>query len=192
VNGLTYQAVGHDGPRTLSVSTLNKFETDVRVRPGDLLGLHNSVSGVGCGFTGPAGDVRLFLAGDLADGQSGTFTQNIERVNIAAVVEPTNAFTKGATTRNKKNGKATVAFDLPNPGTLTATGTGVSAASAGARTSATATAPGSVSLLFKATGKKKKKLRSKGNVTLSPTVTFTPNGGTPKSVAISVKLKKKR
>lgn len=193
VSGLTYQVVAHDGPRTLTPSSLNTFQTNLAVKAGDYLGLHNVVVLAGCIYTGEAGDTRLAFNGDLADGQAAAFgTAANQKVNVQAEVEPTNTFTQGATTLNKKKGNATVAFTVPNPGTLTATGTGVSASSAGAHTSATVAAPGTASLLIKATGKKKKKLRSKGKVTLSPTVTFTPNGGTPKSLATSVKLKIKK
>jgi hypothetical protein len=60
VSGLTYQAVSHDGPRPLTVSTLNTFNTQLSVKAGDVLGLHNIQDGVGCVFgTGDPGDVPL-------------------------------------------------------------------------------------------------------------------------------------
>jgi hypothetical protein len=195
ITGVFYRVVAHEGPHPLNAGVVNTFTASVPVKAGDILG--NSVpvgaTNTGCNFP-VTGENYLTHTGNLVDGDFGDFTTGTpdRRQNISAVIEPTNTFTQGLTTRNKKQGNATVAFNVPNPGTLTATGTGVSAASAGAQTSATATGPGQVSLLINATGKKKKKLRSKGKVTLSSTVTYTPTGGTAKSLATSVKLKLKK
>jgi hypothetical protein len=190
VNAITVQAVSHDGPRSLTPGGLNTFSTNLPVKAGDIIGLHNTTNGVGCIFPATATDFRGVFSGDLADGQTGTVSlTGGARVNVSAQLEPTNTFTLGTTTRNHRNGSAIVAFDVPNPGELTATGNGVSASSA--HSSAPAF-PGNAQLVFQATGKKKKKLRSKGKVTLAPTVTYTPIGGAPKSLAVSVLLKKKR
>lgn len=191
LGGMDLQAVAQDGPRALNVSSLNTFQTNLRVKAGDLLGLHND-PGTGCSFAGEAGDQRLFLAGDLADGQSATFSGPIAgRLNISAQADPTNTFTQGAITRNKKKGTATATFDVPNPGQLTASGNGVKASGAGARTSAAVPGPGNATLTIRAKGKKKRKLRSKGKVKLSPTFTYTPTGGTARTLSTTVKLRKK-
>jgi hypothetical protein len=193
VSGLTYQAVSHDGPRTLTVNSLNTFNTQMPVKAGDILGLHTTEGSLGCVFTtANAGDVPPFFNGDLQDGQSATFNNGSPgfRQNISAVVTPSNTFTVGATTKNKKKGTATLTIaDLPNPGDLTASGSGVKAASTA--TISKAVLPGTATLLIKAKGKKKKTLNAKGNVKLKVAVTYTPTGGDASTKSVKVKLKKK-
>ena len=41
-NPATYTVVGHDGPRPLTASTVNTFDANVPVEPGDVLGLNSS------------------------------------------------------------------------------------------------------------------------------------------------------
>jgi hypothetical protein len=108
---------------------------------------------------------------------------------FAVFVKPTNAFTLGAITRNKKKGTATLTVNVPNPGELTGSGNGVKASSAGAVISKSVGA-GQAQLLIKAKGKKKKQLNQKGKVKLSVAVTYTPTGGDPSTQAVKVKLKK--
>jgi hypothetical protein len=206
VGGTTYQAVAHDGPRTLTPSSLNTFSSNVPgVKPGDVLGLHNLDNNVGCTFSGGPFDQDLRFNGDLADGQSAAFSTIANTlVNIQATLTPTNTFTQGATTLSKKRGTATIPFDLPNPGTVTATGNSVSVVINGqrelvatdrnpmAQTSASVSSPGVALVEFKALAKKKKKLQSKGKATVTPTVTYTPFNGNPKSVTLSVQLKLKK
>jgi hypothetical protein len=191
VSGLTYQAVSHDGPRPLTVSTLNTFNTQLSVKAGDVLGLHNIQDGVGCVFgTGDPGDVPPYYFGDLQDGQSAVFSTAPEfRLNISAVIEPTNTFTFGATTRNKKKGTATLTATVPNPGELTGSGKGVKVAAA-ALLSKTVTASGNVKLTIRAKGKKKTTLNETGKVKVKPKITYTPTGGDPRTQSIKVKLKK--
>ena len=54
------------------------------------------------------------------------------RLNISAVVEPTNSFTLGKPKLNKKKGTATLAVNVPNSGTGV-WGKGVKAATASGR-----------------------------------------------------------
>lgn len=186
----TYEVVGHDGPRPLAASALNTFQASIPVKPGDVLGFNNgSPVATSCGFP-VMGESYLFRNGNLADGESGDFTSFAGfRLNISAEFEYSNAFTLGATTRNKKKGTATLNLTLPNPGELTASGNGVKASSAGATISKSVT-EGAAQLLIKATGKKKKKLNQNGKVKLNVAVTYTPTGGDPSTQSIKVKLKK--
>jgi hypothetical protein len=108
--------------------------------------------------------------------------------DFAVFVKPTNAFTVGAITRNKKKGTATLTVNLPNPGELTGSGQGVSAAGA-AVTSKSVTA-GPAQLLIKAKGKKKRKLNETGKVKLKVAITYAPTGGDPSTQSVKVKLKK--
>ena len=138
-------------------------------------------------------DPHAELAGDLADGAAGDFNlSGNNRVNVSAEITPTNTFTLGAVARNKKRGTATENATVPNPGTVGVSGKGVKQASAGARTAAVSVpAAGTVQLSIRAKGKKKKKLNTTGKVKVSPVITYTPNGGTPRSQTVKVKLKKK-
>jgi hypothetical protein len=190
LTGVNYTVVAHDGPRALTAG-MNTFATSLPVKAGDLLGMNdNSVSpfvSTACAFAAP-GDTDFFSTGrDLADGQSGPIggpSPNF-RLNIAAVVTPTNSFTLGAVIRNKKKGTATITASVPNPGDLSVSGTGV-------RTSSLAAAPGEVQVTIAATGKRRKKLRRNGKVSLSPVVTFVPTGGESNAQSVTLQLKKKR
>jgi hypothetical protein len=180
-----YQVIGHDGPNPVMPTTLTTFPANLAVQAGDVLGLTGAggTVSIGCEFSG-AGEAGL-LSGPLADGGVGNFnTSTNERINISAVVEPTNSFTVGAVTRNKKNGTATMALTFPNPGQLTASGAGFTAASVAVA--------GNAQLPISAAGKQRKSLRSKGKVTLGIALTYTPTGGDPSSQSVTVKLKKKK
>ena len=195
LGGVAYQIVGHDGPRTVAPNTPNTFQTSIAVKAGDILGNYTpDTVGPVCTFN-VTGESYFRRSGNLADGTGGDFTLfNMDRrLNISAQVEPTNTFTVGAITRNKKKGTATVAITTQNPGAATTSGNGVRVSSAGAHSSAI-TVPGAgtaVQVPIRATGKKKKKLRSTGKVKLSPTISFTPTGGTASTQTVNVKLKLK-
>jgi hypothetical protein len=190
VTGTTYSVVGHDGPRTLAPSTLNTFPANLQVKSGDVLGL-NSFSGDpnnACAFplTGET-YLRTPAASDFADGASGDFSTSVanNRLNISAEISPTNAFTLGAVTRNKKKGTATVAVTVPNPGALSVSGNGVKPAAI------TVGSAGTASVGIRASGKKKRKLKETGKVKVTPKITYTPSGGSATSSSLTVKLKKK-
>ena len=95
LGGSTYLVVGHDGPRSLTPSTLNTFSTNIVVKAGDVLGLNGTASSGatfdGCDFavTGES-YVRTAAGTDLADGASGAFpmTVNDFRLNITAELTP--------------------------------------------------------------------------------------------------------
>lgn len=192
VAGTTYMAVAQDAPRNLVPDAINTFSVSVAVRAGDLLGL-NSFSGTpDCAFA-VTGETYLRTAtSDLPDGASADFNQSTidRRLNVSAVLNPSNTFGLGNVTRNKKKGTATVTVDVPNPGTIDVSGTGVNVAETAAVK--TVTAPGPVKFLISASGKKRKKLKSRGKVTVSASFTFTPNGGAAAAQSTSLKLKKKR
>jgi hypothetical protein len=187
-----YQAVGHDGPHPVSANTTTTFSTSVPAQAGDVLGITGaggSVS-IGCGFAG-AGTEGLRNGNLLESDPPADFSLSPNtRVNLSAVVVPTNSFTLGAVERNKRKGTATVAVTVPNAGDLVLSGNGVKAAG-GARASETVSAPGEVKLTIRAQGKRKKKLAATGKVKLSPTITYTPGGGDPSAQSVTVKLQKK-
>jgi hypothetical protein len=183
-----YQVVGHDGPRPLAGGQLNTFPVGIPVRPGDILGLNTSGTN-GCGG---GGGTHLIHPGSLADGQAASFAvTEPERLNISALLVPSNSFALGKAKRNKKKGTATLTVNVPNVGELTAAGKGVKSAGAGAVISKTVTAPGAARLLIKAKGKKRRTLNKAGKVTLKPKITYTPVDGNPSTRSTSLKLKKR-
>jgi|1186.fasta_scaffold205204_2 hypothetical protein len=185
--GLSFRAVTRDQPRTLAPSTVNTFQTSIPVQPGDALGLHTITSDDGCFFT-TAVDTHFVRAGDLADGSSDTFTQVVttERLDVQAVVKPSNDFSLGALVRNKKTGAATLAVNVSNAGTVSVSGRGVRAKSRDAAV------PGGLTLKVIPIGNARKRLGSKGKARLTLAVTFSPAGGDSASKSESVTLKKKR
>jgi hypothetical protein len=102
---------------------------------------------------------------------------------------PSNAFTLGAITRNKKKGTATITVNVPNPGELTASGKGVKAS--GAAEISKAVNAGQANLTIRAKGKKLKTLNEKGKVKVSVAITYTPTGGDPSTQSRKLKLKKR-
>jgi hypothetical protein len=192
--GLTYVAVGHDGPHTLIGGVVNTFPANVPVQPGDLLGLNVGPSGGSACFFPVGGETFLYrVPSDLADGQSGAFiTQPDGRINISAVVEPSNSFTLGKPKLNKKKGTATLKVSLPNPGILALGGKGVKwASAAGAVIAKTVNAPGAVKLVIRAKGKQAKKLKRNGKVKLKTKITFTPTGGEAATQTRKLKLRRR-
>ena len=199
----TYAVVGHDGARSLTGGVINTFPASIAVKPGDVLGVNSANAETvnnACAFAAP-GETGPLLPGDLADGATAAFvaTSTDSLLNVTAivepsntVVEPSNSFSLGKVKRNKKKGTATLAVEVPNPGTLVLGGKGVKDASAaGAVISKTVDAAGTVKLLIKAKGKKKKKLKKKGKVKLNPTITYTPTGGAASAQTKKLTLKKK-
>lgn len=194
VAGTTYMAVAHDAPRDLALDTINTFSTSVAVRAGDLLGL-NSFSGTpDCAFLVTGETYLRTTTSDLADGESADFTQSTidRRLNVSAVLDPSNTFRLGKVKRNKNKGTATITVkDIPNPGELALAGRGIKVArTAGAVIAKTVTAPGDVKLTIRAKGKKKRKLNETGKVKVKPKITFTPTGGDPNTQSRKLKLKK--
>lgn len=197
VMGLTYQVVAQD-VHSLTPSVLNTFPADVRVASGDILGISNGPDTplMGCGI-GAFSETDLVngtsnAGPGLAPGDNVTFnTIGGARLDVSAVVEPTNKFTLGALTRNKKKGTATLNLSLPNPGELVGSGNGANVASTGTAGISKSVGTGAAQLLIKAKGKKKKKLNQKGRVKLNVAITYTPTGGSPNTQSVDVKLKKK-
>ena len=195
LGGLTFQVLAHDGPFNMAPNTLNTFSTNITVHAGDILGDFTTATvNPICTFAA-TGETYPRFTPNLSDGTQGDFTvfAGDRRLNVSAVIEPTNTFTIGTPTLNK-NGTANVPVTVPNPGALALSGGGTQSQTASGPVAGKAVAaPGTVSLLVKAMGKKKKtKLRTKGKVNVSPTITFTPTGGSASSQTVTIQLRKKR
>ena len=191
VAGTTYTAVGHDGPRALGPNAINTFPANIPVMPGDVLGFHTgAVAPVACLSGLTPGDTLLGRSGDAADGELADFTPFARHLNITAVFVPTNSFSLGGTTNNRKKGTATLSLNLPNPGELTASGNGAKAASSGRAVISKSVEAGAAQLLIKAKGKKLKTLNQSGKVKLNVAITYTPTDGDRSTQSVKVKLKK--
>jgi hypothetical protein len=193
LGGSSFQVVGHDGPRNLSPSTLNTFDgVSIPVAAGDILGANSAgAAGVpnGCVFAA-TGDRHLEAPGNLPDGGSRAFGSVPDtRVNVRARVEPVNRFSFGTLTRRKKRGIALIQVNLPNPGRLSVSSSGVTDF---VRGSSRITAPGTVTVALGATRSKRRKLKRRGRVFITPTFRYTPTSGSRHSETLVVKLKKKR
>ena len=190
-----YMVVGHDGPRDLTGGGLNTFPANIQVKVGDVLGLNSENAPTinnACQFLTVPSERVLWRPGNMTDGQTeGFFFDTGTRTNVIAVVDPTNTFTFGATTRNKRKGTATLNLTLPNPGELVASGKGVKASSSGAAVTSKSVGAGSAKLLIKAKGKAAKTLNETGAVKVKPKITYTPSGGSPRTESRKLKLRKK-
>lgn len=181
-----FQVIAHAPVHLLSPG-LNTVPVNITVRSGDMIGINERGDANACTF-GEPGDGILMRPGSVLDGGSGTFApQNDVRLNLSAVLVPSNVFSITALTRDRKRGTATVTVSVPNPGTLTLAGKTlkkrhVSKNIAVART---------VNFQIAAAGKGKRKLDKTGRVAVTATMTYVPAAGEPASTLMSVKLKKR-
>lgn len=195
LGGGTYMVVGNDGPHTLNPSALNTFATSVPVRAGDVLGSSTPAAAgfPGCSFGAP-GDSYRQRSGNLADGESASFpnaTPDV-RLNVSAVVSPSNTFDVHRAKRNQRKGIAILSVRVPNAGELVLKGKGVKkAGAAGATTSKAVGAPGVVKLRVRAKGAKRSTLERTGRVKVRAKVTYTPTGGDPRTRSTKLTLKKR-
>jgi hypothetical protein len=191
LGGNDYLAVSHDGPHPLTPAASNRFPVDLPVKSGDVLGVNTDGTPniVGCRFDVPGDQSWTSFPESPQDGESATFTEvSDSRLNLTAEFEPTNAFSLASTTRNKKKGRATITVNVPGPGTVFLSGKG----SRPQQASLATPTGGALSVVVVARGKVAKKLRKRGRARVSPTITFTPTGGTPASQSQTLKLVKKK
>jgi hypothetical protein len=183
-----FQVVGQSVEQALS-SGLNTFAADIHVESGDMIGLHvDGGSQNSCVFQTP-GDalLRSQSPGDLAIGQSAQFVPVTElRLNLSAVLIPSNAFTITGITRNRRSGTARLNAQLSNPGLARLTGKGVKSRHT------TRAVAGGVTLKVVTGGKRRRRLSRTGGLRVPVTVTFYPTGGDPSSQTVLVKLRKRR
>jgi hypothetical protein len=188
--GNSFTGAGTSAPVTPNgtVPAQGPFSSSLPIRVGDFIGLNATALQTPLIDT-PASEL-YWNAPTLADNQTAPGTAGTREVAVQAVVEPSNTVTFAAPARSKKKGTATVTITVPNGGQLSYTGTGVSVTGP-----ASVGGPGDVQLTVRATGKKAKKLKKKGKVSVSFGTTFTPNFGaagiTPESLTLRKKHKRK-
>jgi hypothetical protein len=128
------------------------------------------------------------------------FNAGVDAVGIAST-PPSNAFSLGKATRDRKKGTATVPIVVPGAGVLTATDAKLALPSASASKAAkplvksatlTATAAGTLNLVIKPTKAARKVLKRKHKVKVKVLVSFTPTGGLVASQSLSLVLQMKR
>ena len=181
-----FQAVVHASPYTVSRG-LNTVPVDVQVRSGDMIGFHVSGPANSCTFP-LTDDTVLRTSTDLEDGAFVPFSgvPNV-RLNLQAVLVPSNTFTIVGLTRNRKHGTAILTVDLSNPGTVLTAGKGLKKPR-----SKNLFVAGSVVFPIAAKGKFRHRLGRTGKTTLRVNVTFSPIGGDPSTQQLAIKLKKRR
>jgi hypothetical protein len=192
-----YKVIGLDGPQPLTGGKVNSFTVSIPVQAGDVLGATQITGPVDLLFSAAPGDQFLSHAFTpppfgLGLGDEGSFTgpNAGARLNLAAVLQPSNTVGVGNTSFNKKKGTATLNLNLPNPGDLTASGKGVKASSDRGAVVSKSVGAGAVQLLVKAKGSQLKTLNSTGKVKLKVTLTYTPQNGSPGTQTVKVKLRK--
>jgi hypothetical protein len=181
-----YRVIAHAPAHELT-SGVNTVPVDIAVRSGDMIGLNESGGLNSCTFS-QIGDGLLTRGGSLADGASGQFgPQNDVRLNLSAVLVPSNDFTISSITRDRKQGTATVLLNVSNPGLLTISGKGLKK-----RPTKNVAVAGTAQFNIASVGKRRRKLEKTGKLTLSPTITFTPTAGEAARMTFAVKLLKRR
>jgi hypothetical protein len=191
-----FTGAGTSPSETPPIHATTSFGVQLPIQLGDYIGLDCCDPD----FFEP--DAEFFVTGaaairnewqpGLANGGQGRapLRTNPYEIALNAEINPTSTFTLGAITHNKKQGTATIAVKVPNPGELTVSGRGIKVAS-GAVTSKHVRAPGKVRLLIKAKGRKKRKLNSTGKVKVRPQITYIPTGGGVNTRSKKVRLMKR-
>jgi hypothetical protein len=169
----TFRAVAHDGPHPLTAGTVNTFPANVPVHPGDILGFNSGPGQSGCFAPAPGDSYLSSPDSNLADGAKGSFTASRDfRLNIAAVIEPSNAFKiRGVSARNRRSGKARLKVNLPGPGELSIRRGGTR------RIDRRVDAAGVVQLLVQANKRRRDILDRTGVLAVRPKITYRPTGG---------------
>jgi hypothetical protein len=181
-----FQVIARAPPHELT-SGINTVPVDIAVRSGDMIGVNESGDANSCTFLLP-GDGVLERGGNLAVGASGNFTpQNDVRLNLSAVLVPSNDFSIASITRDRKQGTATVLVNVSNPGVVTIAGKGLKK-----RPPKNVAVAGTIQFKIATAGAKKRKLEKTGKVAVTPTLTFFPNGGEPANTLFAVSLKQRR
>jgi hypothetical protein len=180
-----FQVVGKAAQHTLSPG-LNTFPAGIQVESGDLIGVHEEGAVNSCTFV-TLGDGILRAAGDLDTGETAQFGPVTDvRLNLSAVLDPSNAFTITGIARHRRNGTATITVALSNPGLATVGGLGLK------KRHATTAVASSVSFNVVTVGKSRRKLARKGHLKVPLTITFYPTGGDPSSQTMALKLVQRR
>jgi hypothetical protein len=181
-----FQVIARAPPRELT-SGLNTVPVNIAVRSGDMIGVNESGDPNSCTFSQP-GDGVLTREGNVAVGASGGFIPlNDVRLNLSAVLVPSNDFAVASITRDRKLGTATVVVNVSNPGIVTIAGKGLKK-----RPPRNVAVAGTIQFKLATVGARKRKLAKTGKVAVTPTMTFAPSGGEPANQTFTVKLRQRK
>jgi hypothetical protein len=181
-----FQVIARGSPHELTPG-INTVPVNIAVRSGDMIGLNESGEPNSCTFP-QFGDGVLARGGGLGVGASGSFIpQNNVRLNLSAVLVPSNDFVVASITRDRKHGTATLMLNVSNPGVMTISGKGMKK-----RPQKNVAVAGTIHFAIASTGRRKRKLEKRGKLTVVPTLTFFPSGGDPATQTLRVKLKQRK
>jgi hypothetical protein len=164
----SYRGAGTGPPQATASAGVNvlPLPAPLLIQAGDLVGI-DCPNGAPSPYSvsAPPTSTFAFFGGGLADGASAMpsnmLTGQEELINADVATPPSNDFSLGAATRDKRRGTASLPVTVPGPGTISLSGTGVVAQQAGAgspEATKSVSGPGTVNLLIQAVGKKKRKL----------------------------------
>jgi trimeric autotransporter adhesin len=127
----------------------------------------------------------VYAGGNFTSAGGDAHAAYIARYSL--LTAPSNVFTVAAVTRNLVAGTAKLTINTPGRGTLTLSGSGVRRVKVATSPSARTT-----KLTVEAAGKARLTLNRLGHITVKPTITFAPTGGTARSRSTTVVLKKRQ
>ncbi|HEY6771968.1 MAG TPA: hypothetical protein VI035_05910 [Solirubrobacterales bacterium] len=181
-----FQVIARAPPHELTAG-LNTVPVSIAVRSGDMIGVNESGDPNSCTFS-QLGDGVLTRGGSVGVGASGSFAPlNDVRLNLSAVLVPSNDFSVASITRDRKRGTATVIVNVSNPGIVTIAGKGLKK-----RPPKNVAVAGTIQFKIATVGAKKRKLEKTGKVAVTPTINFFPSGGEQGTQAFTIKLKQRR
>jgi hypothetical protein len=185
--GLGFTGAGTTPSVTVFGGIRGLFPANLPVEIGDHIGLE--ANGAQVIADGVSGAVQGSWTGPpLADGTTRGATVNLGvETLVQATIQPTNTVRFGAVQRRKRKGTATMTVAVPNGGNLTYAGMGTRITGP-----STIAGPGQISISVRATGRKLKRLKKKGNAQVQPQVVFTPLLGDPGTTVEKLKLIRKR
>jgi hypothetical protein len=171
------------------------FPTDLPIQAGDLIGLDDTYNTQDAFFfLSVPGAAASGWTPHLADGGAAATPNGSAGgevgFNADVATAPPNQFSFGKLKRNKRNGTALLAVNLPGAGTVALTGDDVKQQPP---KDTGLTAPGVVKLKVKAAGNGLFKLRHTGKAKVKVTVTYTPIGdlAAPNTQSKRIKLIKR-
>jgi hypothetical protein len=191
VNETTFTGVGTSAAATSAVGTSGPIPTSLPIQAGDRVGLDASAGAIILSDVGAPWQALSWTMPPLAGGESRTGDVVFNReVLVEAVVVPTDILAFGKVTRNKRRGTAILNVGIPNPGKLDYGGVKVNVAETAAKE---VTAAGQIKFLVKAAGRKRKRLKREGRVTVTPVFFFAPfpTSHAKRSQSTTITLKKK-
>ncbi|MGZ4414177.1 MAG: hypothetical protein ACXVRZ_07385 [Gaiellaceae bacterium] len=126
----------------------------------------------------------IYVGGNFTSAGGDPLASYVARFTPQAV--SSNVFTLGAVKGNRSKGTATVTVNTPGAGTLALSGAGVRRVKV-----TTPSSPAKVNVTVQATGESMQTLDRVGRMSVKVTITFTPTGGSARSRATTVVLRKR-